>query len=254
MTGIESPIGRPSNSKRPSTGWWLAGAIVLATVGLLALGHWLVPDPGALVERLEGWIDSLGMIAPVAFAVGYIVAALLLVPGSVLTIAAGGLFGLWIGTLVVSLASTTAAALALFLARTLARDRLARRFSDEPRFQALDRAIEDEGWRAVVLLRLSPVIPFNLQNYLYGLTRIRALTCILASWLAMLPGTFLYVFIGTVGRAGLEAATGDAARIGTGKWVLLGVGLLATIAITVLLTRRAREHLQERTELGEEAT
>ena len=116
------------------------------------------------------------------------------------------------GTIIVSLASTTGAALAFVIARYLARDSVARWVRRSPRFEAIDRAIGEEGWKIVALLRLSPAVPFNLQNYLYGLTKIRFWPCVLTSWAAMLPGTLMYVYLGVVGRAGLEAASGGRAR------------------------------------------
>jgi hypothetical protein len=90
-------------------------------------------------------------------------------------------------------------------------------------------------------------VPFNLQNYLYGLTSIRFWPCVLTSWLAMLPGTFMYVYLGYLGGAGLQAASGSGTSAGIGQWVLRVVGLLATIAVTVYITLLARKALREKT-------
>ena len=116
------------------------------------------------------------------------------------TVAAGALFGSVVGVVVVSLASTTGAALAFLVARYLARDAVLRWVRRNPRYDAIDRAIGEGGWRVVALLRLSPLVPFNLQNYLYGLTAIRFWPCVLTSWAAMLPGTVVYVYLGHAGR------------------------------------------------------
>ena len=111
------------------------------------------------------------------------------------------------------------------------------------RFEAIDRAIGIQGWKIVGLLRLSPVIPFNLSNYLYGLTSVRFMPYVISSWLGMIPGTVMYVYLGTVSKAGLDAAAGATER----TWqqdALLSVGLVATIAVTVLITHIARKALK----------
>ncbi len=192
---------------------------------------------------MEGWIEGLGLGGPVVFGLLYVVAAVLLVPGSALGLAAGALFGLVVGTITVSLASTTAAALAFLIGRYLARERIQKMIQRYPRFSAFDRAISAGGWKVVALLRLSPAIPFNLQNYLYGLTGIGFWTCVFTSWLTMLPGTLLYVYLGYAGRAGVEAAVGGEGSRSPAEWAILVVGLLATVAVTVYVTRLARREL-----------
>ncbi len=188
---------------------------------------------------------SDGAAGTLAFGAAYVVAALLLVPGAALTLAAGALFGPFRGVLVVSVASTTTAALAFLIARHLARPRaeaLARRYRT---YRAVDRAIADGGWRIVGLLRLSPAMPFSVQNYFFGLTAVGFWPYVLASWLFMLPGTALYVSLGHAGRAA-AADTRSAA-----EWLLLGAGLVATAAVTVYLTWRARSVLAEKDLLAE---
>jgi uncharacterized membrane protein YdjX (TVP38/TMEM64 family) len=150
---------------------------------------------GTVIQALQDWIGGLGVWGSVVFGLLYVVAVVLLVPASALTLAAGALFGLVAGTVIVSLASTTGAALALLISRYLARDRIAKKVEQYPRFDAIDKALSEGGWKIVALLRLSPAIPFNLQNYLYGLTGIGFWTCVLTSWVAMLPGTFMYVYL-----------------------------------------------------------
>ncbi len=216
---------------------WIALAILAA--GLLLIGR-QVPVGPALIE-LETWVAGLGPWGPVVFGLIYVAAVVLLVPASVLTLIAGALFGLGVGTIVVSLSSTLGAALSFLIARYLARDAIARRLSQTPRFAAIDRAIAENGWKIVAMLRLSPAVPFNIQNYLYGLTGIRFWPYVLTSWIAMLPGTFLYVYLGHAGRIGLEAASGGGTRTrGPAEWGMLAVGLLATVAVTIYLTRLAR--------------
>lgn len=209
-------------------------AVVLA-VALVALGR-LLPVTEWL-EASRARIGALGALGPLLFGLGYVVAALLFVPGAVITLAAGTFFGPWLGTAVVSVASTCAAALAFLLARSVLRERVEAWASTRPKFAALDGAIRREGWRVVGLLRLSPAMPFSLGNYLFGLTPVAFGPYVLVSWIAMLPGTFLYV---SLGAAGASAASGD-----TDVWrmVLLGVGIAATVLVTVLLGRAAKQRL-----------
>jgi uncharacterized membrane protein YdjX (TVP38/TMEM64 family) len=215
---------------------WISFAAIAVSLFLLIR---LLP-----IARLSGvlqtWIESLGVWGPIALGVVYIIAALLFVPGSLLTLAAGAIYGLTLGTVIVSIASTTAAALALLIARYGARDRVLRILEQSPRLRAIDRAIGEQGWKIVALLRLSPAVPFNLQNYLYGVTAVGFWPAVLASWVAMLPGTFLFVYLGSLGGA---AAAGSSAT--TGEWVLRIVGLAATVLVTVYLTRVARRAMRE---------
>lgn len=216
---------------------WVSIAVILAA--LLTMVR-LLPIDQALAE-LNGWISGLGIWGPIVLALVYVVATVLFVPGTILTLAAGALFGLGVGTLTVSVGSTLGASLAFLIARYAARDKVAAMARGNRRFGAIDRAIGEGGWKIVALLRLSPAIPFNLQNYLYGLTRVRFWPYVLTSWLAMLPGTFLYVYIGHV----TKAAVGTDRSRTPGEWVLLAVGLLATAVVTVYITRLARRKLQE---------
>jgi uncharacterized membrane protein YdjX (TVP38/TMEM64 family) len=199
-----------------------------------------------LIGLAQGWIDGLGMWGPLALGGLYVAAALLFVPGSLLTLAAGAIYGLALGTVIVSLASTTAVALAFLIARYAARDRVRRMVAESPKLAAVDEAIGAEGWKIVALLRLSPAVPFNLQNYLYGVTAVGFWPAVAASWVAMLPGTFMYVYLGSIGRtAAAGAATSPA------EWALRAVGLLATVAVTIYVARLARRAIQERTSIDD---
>jgi uncharacterized membrane protein YdjX (TVP38/TMEM64 family) len=197
------------------------------------------------VQALQGGADQLGVLGPAVFAGAYILAGLLFVPGSALTLASGALFGLMWGTAIVSIASTITAALAFLIARYVAREKVRRAAERNRSFAAIDRAIGKGGWRIVAMLRLSPAVPFSLGNYLYGLTSIRFRPYVLASWLCMLPGTFVYVYIGHLGAQGLQAAGGGSNAVGIGKTVLLVAGLVATVVVTVYVTRLARRALSE---------
>lgn len=222
---------------------WLV-TVILIVLGIAVLFRQLPVGPAA--QQVEAWGERLGIWAPVLFGLFYVAAVLALLPGSALTLAAGALFGLVGGTIVASLASTTGAALAFLIGRYLARHRIQALLPRYPRFDALDKAINENGWKIVALLRLSPAVPFNLQNYLYGLTGIRFWPYVLTSWLAMLPTTFLYVYLGHLGREGLQVADGQVRRLrSNAEWTMLILGLLATIALTVYLTRLARKTLRQ---------
>ena len=210
------------------------GAIVIALVvaaRFLPLPEWL--------DTVRGRVEELGAWGAVLYGGVYLVASLLFMPGSLLTIAAGALFGVLWGTVVVVLAANAAAALAFLIARHLARGRVERMARESPKFEAIDSAVAEKGWQVVALMRLSPVIPFSLSNYLYGLTAVRFLPYVLASAVGMLPGTVLYVSLGAAGGA---AAAGEGRR--PAEWALLGAGLVATVVVTVVLTRSARRRLR----------
>ncbi len=191
------------------------------------------------IARLSG----LGAWAPVAFVLGYILATVALVPGSILTLAAGALFGLWKGAVLAFIAATLGAAAASLVGRHLARDFVHRRLGGDQRVAAIDRAIGDHGRKIVFLLRLSPAFPFNLLNYLLGLTTVRFTDYLIAS-LGMLPGTFLYVYYGKIVGDVAHLAGPNPVRGTPAYYALLGVGLAATITVVAVVTRAARRTLR----------
>lgn len=232
------------SSRSATTVRWISILLIVAAVMLLVRA--LPVDE--LKSALEAWVADLGFWGPLIFGVVYVAATVLLIPASVLTLAAGAVFGLGLGLVTVSLASTTGAACAFLIARYLARERVQRLAERNDKFGAIDDAISEGGWRIVAMLRLSPAVPFGLQNYLYGLTRLRFVPYVLTSWIAMLPGTLLYVYLGLV--AGSAAAGGGGRS--PAEWVLLVVGLLATLGVTIYITKLAQKQLAKRTELRDE--
>jgi uncharacterized membrane protein YdjX (TVP38/TMEM64 family) len=191
------------------------------------------------------WISGLGPLGPMIFIGIYILACVLLLPGSVLTLGAGAVFGVVQGFIAVLTGATLGATCAFIVGRYLTRDWVARRIAGNEKFKAIDEAVAREGWKIVFLTRLSPVFPFNLLNYAFGLTRVSLKHYFLASWIGMIPGTMMYVYIGSL--------VGDLANLGAGgrtrttaEWVLYGIGLLATVAVTVFVTRLARKALSSR--------
>jgi uncharacterized membrane protein YdjX (TVP38/TMEM64 family) len=218
-------------------------AYILIAVAVAAVLFLVRREAGAYVLRFAGWVDGLGVWGPVVFILGYAVAAVAFVPGSLLTLAAGVIFGLAKGTAYTLIGATLGASAAFLVARYLARGRIELRIEGNPRFAAIDRAVGREGFKIVALLRLSPVFPFNLLNYALGLTRVPFLQYVAAS-VAMLPGTLLFVYYGKALGSLAALAGGGQAQKGTEFWVFLGVGLLATIAVTTYVTRLAARALR----------
>jgi uncharacterized membrane protein YdjX (TVP38/TMEM64 family) len=202
------------------------------------------------VSGLEAAIAAAGPLGPILFIGAYILATVLLIPASVLTVAAGFLFGPISGSIVVSIAATLGATAAFLVGRYIARPAVARRAAEDTRFAAVDRAIAAQGAKIVLLLRLSPLVPFSLLNYALSLTNIPLGSYIGASWAGMLPGTIAYVALGGAGKAAAETAAG----VGNSplQLVLYGVGALATLGATVLISRAASQALKEASASEEE--
>ena len=218
---------------------------VTAIVSIVAALLWLrtLPLADGLAVFNEA-VQKLGPAGLLVYALAYALATVFLLPGSLLTLAAGAAFGILPGFASVLLGATLGLALAFLVSRHLARRRVEDWIQSKPRFAAVDRAVAKEGWKIVFLTRLSPIFPFNFQNYAYGLTRIPFWHYTLASMVGILPGTFLYVYLGSVGRSGLEAAAGGE-RVETLRLVLQIVGLLATALVTFYITRIATKALKE---------
>lgn len=217
--------------------------IVLAFALLLAGVRYF--DVQTLFRQALQWILDLGPTGPMLFVALYIAACVLLLPGSILTLGAGVVFGLVKGAIAVSVGATLGATCAFLVGRYLARDWVAAKIAGNEKFRAVDEAVAREGWKIVLLTRLSPVFPFNILNYAFGLTKVGLKDYFLASWIGMIPGTVMYVYIGSL--AGDLASLGAGGRERTaGEWVLYGIGFLATIAVTVVVTRLARKALADK--------
>jgi uncharacterized membrane protein YdjX (TVP38/TMEM64 family) len=196
-----------------------------------------------LLETLK-WIESLGYIGGIAFMGIYIVSTVAFIPGSVLTLGAGVVFGVIWGSLYVFIGATLGAIAAFLVGRYLARDWVGKKIEGNQKFAAIDRAVAHEGFKIVLLTRLSPIFPFNLLNYAFGITGVSLKDYALAS-VGMFPGTVMYVYIGSL--------AGDIARIGSNnqptdpviQWTTRIIGLIATLAVTIYVTSIARKALAE---------
>lgn len=217
--------------------------VVLILVGLVALVRAL--PAGEWLGSFQGWVTGLGIAGYVVFALVYAACVVLFVPASVLTLGAGAVYGVGRGTAVVLAGATLGATAAFLLARSGLRAKVERWAAGNPRFSALDRAIGKEGAKIVFLIRLSPIFPFTYINYVFGLTAVRTVPYVLASFFGMIPGTFAYVYLGT-------AAAGAASAGASGARTILNIAgaaaaLIATLFVARVASRAIRKAGVEKT-------
>ena len=245
MTAAETTARGPEPEARRRSG--LARALMaLVVLGALFLGMRALP----LAEILD-WVDGLGVWGPVVLAGIYVVAPALMVPGSLLTLGAGALFGLGTGSVSVFIGATLGATVAFLIGRYVARDWVKQRFVEgNARFAAVDAAVGREGFKIVLLTRLSPVFPFNVLNYAYSLTSVSLRDYVLGS-VGMIPGTVMYVYLGAAAGSVAGAATGTGEKT-PAQWALFGFGLLVTVVLTIYVTKVARRALAEQADLSDE--
>ena len=229
----------------PASRSFPVGKILLGLVAI-ALLIWLGREAGGYVEPFRLWVRDLGPAGPLVFGLVYAVSVVMLAPASLLTIAGGAAFGLIKGTIVVTLGAYLGMTAAFLIARYLARDTIARRIEHNPRFAAIDRAVGREGFKIAFLLRLTPVAPFVFLNYALGLTGITLRSYMISS-LAIIPGTFLYVYIGslTTDVAAAAATANEGSSTDTVTLALNVLAFVATVIVTVVVTRIARRALAE---------
>lgn len=209
---------------------------VLVVAALVVFGHF-VPFRAWLAAFVH-WVDGLGPAGMALYAVVYALVAVLMLPAWLMTVAAGMIFGFFPGVAIVLTGATAGAAASFLIARYVARDRVARAAERNPKFRALDRAIGQEGWRIVFLLRMSVVVPFTFSNYVYGLTAIRFWPYVASSALGMVPVTSLYVALGmAAGRMGVE---NKAAFSGPLALAVIVAGVLITAGVTLYVARLTR--------------
>lgn len=234
-TGKKKHIAASSAPPRKSI--WRPIILLVVVISLMVLAR--VFNLGGRLGELREWILSLGALGPLVYILIYIAAVVLAIPGSVITIMAGVLFGSVLGIAVVSLGSTVGASVAFLISRHVAREAVAQKFDNNEKFHRLDQLTEEHGAIIVAIARLVPLFPFNLLNYGFGLTTLPFWTYAFWSWTCMLPGTVLLV-VGT----DAVASTIQQGRI---PWVLIVIFIL-TIAIITVLVRQARKKLRTKEE------
>lgn len=216
--------------------------ILVSAIALLALAVWQFP----VAEWLTGlvrWIEANRNIAWIVFIGAYVAATVLMIPGSILTVAAGYVFGVLYGTALVSVASTLGATAAFLVGRYLGRGWVREKIGTDSRLGAIDRATKERGFLVMLLLRSSPLFPFNALNYLMSLTGMSLRNFFFGSWLGMLPGTLLYVFIGSA-AGDLTALLAGEYEAGLAGRIFFVGGLIATVIVTVLIARYAARTLR----------
>ncbi|MFH1379923.1 MAG: TVP38/TMEM64 family protein [bacterium] len=222
-----------SASEKKSQGLWRPIALIGAVIVVLILTK--VFGLGDKISALKGWIDSLGVFGPVVFTALYIVAVVAALPGSVLTVGAGALFGSILGIILVSIGSTIGAALSFLIARYFARESAAKWLQRNEKFKKLDQMTEEHGAIMVAITRLVPAFPFNLLNYGFGLTKVPFWTYVLWSWMCMLPGTVLFVVGADAFTQGIEQ--------GRVPWGLVAA-VAAALAVLGFLVKAAKNKLK----------
>jgi len=217
------------------------GMLLLVTAVVLSLIY--VPFGNILQS-----VRHQGAWGPPLLALVYVVTCLLFIPGSILNMAGGFFFGVARGTLSTLLGGILGATAAFLVGRTLARGWVQRVMAGRRRFQAINRAVDREGFKIVLLTRLSPIYPFNLLNYAFGLTKVSLRDYVVATFLGIIPSTVMYVCLGSAAKNLAEALSG---QTDVGHQIVLGVGLVATVAVTIMVMRIAREALHEEIPGGE---
>jgi uncharacterized membrane protein YdjX (TVP38/TMEM64 family) len=234
-----------SESKTPKGGSSKLKLVLVAVVVVLVVVAAKYLGVQELLRKALAWINDLGAWGAVIFIGIYILACVLFIPGAILTLGAGVVFGVVKGSVIVSISATLGATAAFLVGRYIARGWVEQKTGGNERFKAIDDAVANEGWKIVGLTRLSPIFPFNLLNYAYGLTQVSLRDYFFASWIGMMPGTVMYVYIGSL--AGSLALVGAEGRARTPvEWTLYGVGLVATVVVTIFVTRIAKAALAKK--------
>ncbi|MDQ3775006.1 MAG: TVP38/TMEM64 family protein [Pseudomonadota bacterium] len=215
--------------------------IIPAVVVVTIFAAWFLLPLKQWLQSFTDWIEGLGVWGGLLFAAVYVIGTVVLAPGSLFTIAAGLVFGLGWGFPIVMVGATAGAALAFLIARYVVREKIKDTLEKRPRFKAVDKAVTEDGWKVVLLLRLSPLVPFNLQNYFFGITNIDFWHYVFATAVGIVPGVLLYLYLGAIGGA----LTGGGGEWGTPQWIFFGGGLIATIVVAVLVTKKAKAKLKE---------
>ncbi|MEE9375691.1 MAG: TVP38/TMEM64 family protein [Rhizobiaceae bacterium] len=236
MTTTAKTETPPRDPIRRNMKWLVLGAalVLFAVVyAILPIKEWL--------SNFQAWVQGYGSLGWFIFIIVYALTSFLLIPGSILSIGAGVAYGLWAFPLVI-IGAVLGSAISFLAARYIFHDKVQAKVAEYPRFNAVNEAIRDEGWKVVFLLRLSPALPFSLQNWFLGLTPVGFWPSQIATFFGIMPGTLLYIWVASLGG---EAAAGGMQDSSMARYLGLALGLLATIIVTVIVTRKAQKKLKE---------
>lgn len=246
ISSADSEEGELLSGDAALKGSIVAGVLLIGAVGGFGAVSYLYREQiNDFLIQFSDFIEGYGAAGYALFVAVYAGLEILAIPAIPLTMSAGLLFGTLTGTIIVSISGTIAATAAFLIARYLARDRILKLAEGNKKFLAIDKAIGENGFRIVTLLRLSPLLPFSLGNYLYGLTSVKLVPYILGSWLGMLPGTWAYVSAGAVGRVIIQQEAENGLNGGSEQLWTVGAGLLVTVFAATYVTRLAKDAIKD---------
>ena len=226
----------PANRLTGRNRWRVLLLVALLLAVVAGFQFNLLPRVQGILTAALRWLEGLGGWAPVVFVLLYVASCVAFLPAAILTVGAGAAFGVLTGSILVSIGATLGASAAFLVGRYLARDWVRSKIGHRPSFIAIDKAVAEEGWKIVFLTRLAPVFPFFLLNYAYGLTRVPLRHYVLATWIGILPGSTLFVYIGSLAKSGAEGASPM-------RWVTRGFILVTAIIAMVYLAKIAKRAL-----------
>ncbi len=231
-----------TRESRPPRAWRRRLLVLLALAALFALGAWFRAPAHfqSFLQQILDGVKQLGAWAPVVFVMLYIASCVALLPAAILTLGAGALFGVVQGSIYVSVGATLGATAAFLVGRYAARNWVSGKLAVYPQFGAIEQAVTQEGWRIVFLTRLCPLFPFFLLNYAYGLTRISLTQYIVATWIGIMPGSTLFVYLGSLAR---NAAKNDSSVGWARTAFILGTAIIATVYLTKVARRALAKRL-----------
>ena len=218
--------------------------LILLLVLVVVIAGLLFGGANDLVRRLFEWIGSLGPLAPVLYVLLHALAVVLLIPGLLFPVGAGFLFGVGLGAVCSIAGKVLGAWIAFSLSRYFLQGRAREFLAEHPTLETLDRNLPEQGWKAVLLVRLVPVIPFKLSNYLFGLTRFRKRDVLIGTTLGAVPFSLLNAYIGSAAAnvTRLGASTQPRTQF---EWIVWGVGLLVATAAALGIMVMARRALRK---------
>lgn len=221
--------------------WKVYGLRITAVVLILSALHWLAKDAGSEIKSFEAWINGHGLLGIIAFIAVSVVLTSVFVPSSVLSAVAGAVFGLGWGTVVMTIAAVSGALLDYVIANRLLSDRISKLLEKYPRMLAIQRVMQNEGWRLQVMLRLAPVSAVSV-SYVLGSAGVRFSSFFLGA-LGLIPGLFVEVYFGHAAKHVVSAAGGDSPH-SQSHVVLTLAGFAVCVLVMIAIGRKAKRAIE----------